>query len=174
MRYLIVAVLLLAFWPVSSTSAADPSKLNVLFIAADDLRSDLTCYGHPLVKTPNIDRLAQRGLVFNRAYCQQAVCNPSRASLLTGRRLDSLRIWDLPTHFRTRTPEIVTLPQHFKNNGYFTQNIGKIFHNWRQEIKGDPDSWSVPAVMHFESHGTLASIRFGPRPPTSNWTLECR
>jgi iduronate 2-sulfatase len=72
---------------------------NVLFIAADDLRNDLGYYGSPTVKTPNIDRLVKRGLVFNKAYCQQAVCNPSRASIMTGMRLDTLRVWDLPTHF---------------------------------------------------------------------------
>lgn len=127
---------------------------NVLFIAADDLRCDLGCYGHPLVKTPNIDRLAQRGLLFERAYCQQAVCNPSRASLLTGRRIDSLRVWNLQTHFRDTTPDAVTLPEHFKNNGYFTQNVGKMFHNWQQQLQGDPQSWSVPAQMHFASHRT--------------------
>ncbi len=153
MRYVHLLLLTLALFPITLSRAADASKLNVLFIAADDLRNDLPCYGHPLVKTPNIDRLAQRGLVFNQAYCQQAVCNPSRASLLTGRRLDALQIWDLPTHFRSRMPDVVTLPQHFKNNGYFTQDIGKIFHNFRQEIEGDPESWSVPAVMHYASHG---------------------
>ncbi len=128
-------------------------RMNVLFIAADDLRCDLGCYGHPLVKTPNIDRLAARGVMFQRAYCQQALCNPSRASLLTGRRPDSLQLWNLRKHFRDEMPKVVTLPQHFKQQGYFTQNIGKIFHNWRTEIKGDPDSWSVPAVMHFATHG---------------------
>ncbi len=153
MRYVYLILISLVLLPVSITHATDVAKLNVLFIAADDLRNDLPCYGHPLVKTPNIDRLARRGLTFNRAYCQQAVCNPSRASLLTGRRLDALQIWDLPTHFRATMPDVVTMPQHFKNHGYFTQGIGKIFHNFRQEIEGDPDSWSVPAVMHYASHG---------------------
>lgn len=145
--------ILLTLVNVLCLPAQQPStRLNVLFIAADDLRNDLACYGHPRVKTPNIDRLAKRGMLFNRAYCQQALCNPSRASLLTGRRLDALRIWDLPTHFRVSLPEIVTLPEHFKKHGYFAQDIGKIFHNFRQEIHGDPTSWSVPAVMHFASH----------------------
>ncbi len=133
-----------------TTSAAD--RCNVLFIAADDLRNDLAVYGHPLVKTPHLDRLAARGVTFNRAYCQQALCNPSRTSLMTGRRPDTLGIWDLPKHFREVDPNIVTLPQHFKNNGYFTQNIGKVYHNWRQEIQGDPQSWSVPAKLHFNTH----------------------
>ena len=75
-----------------------------------------------------------------------------------------MRIWDLPTHFRERFPNIVTLPQHFKNNGYFTQGIGKIFHNWRQNIQGDPKSWSVPAVMHYAAHGSDKPIVVGDLP----------
>lgn len=134
--------------------AAAPNRLNVLFIAADDLRNDLGCYGHPQVKTPHLDQLSAGGVTFNRAYCQQAVCNPSRASLLTGRRPDTLGIWNLATHFREVAPDVVTLPQHFKRHGYFTQNIGKVFHNWRQKIEGDPASWSVPAVMHYATHGS--------------------
>ena len=152
-----------ALFIACSAMAAD--KLNVLFIAVDDLRNDLACYGNDVVKTPNLDRLAKRGLVFNRAYCQQAVCNPSRASLLTGRRLDTLRIWDLPTHFRVNAPDAVTLPQHFKNNGYFTQNIGKMFHNWIHKEEGDAASWSVPAVLHFNSHGNDKPQVEGALPP---------
>ncbi|SKB01198.1 iduronate 2-sulfatase [Prosthecobacter debontii] len=156
-----------------STPVSADEKLNVLFIAADDLRNDLGCYGHALVKTPHLDRLAQRGVVFDKAYCQQAVCNPSRASIMTGRRLDSLRVWDLPTHFRQNAPDIVTLPQHFKNNGYFTQNIGKIFHNWIHEIQGDPESWSVPAVMHFANHGADKPEVTGELPPNSAQDPKC-
>ncbi|MCA9080874.1 MAG: sulfatase, partial [Planctomycetaceae bacterium] len=77
----------------------------------------------------------------------------SRASLMSGLRPDTLRIWNLTTHLRTSRPHVVTLPEHFKKHGYFTQNIGKIYHNWRQEPQGDPRSWSVPAQMHFASHG---------------------
>ena len=147
-----VVVLLLIFCSALGLEAEAVEKPNVLFIGTDDLRCDLACYGHPLVKTPNLDKLATRGVLFKRAYCQQALCNPSRASLMTGRRPDTLEIWDLPTHFREADPNIVTLPQLFKQQGYFTQNIGKIFHNWRQKIQGDPASWSVPAVMHFARH----------------------
>lgn len=146
--------LLLILCPSFSLRSKAAQKPNVLFIAADDLRCDLACYGHPLVKTPHLDQLAARGVIFKHAYCQQALCNPSRASLMTGRRPDSLKIWDLPTHFREVKPEIVTLPQLFKQQGYFTQNIGKVFHNWRQKIQGDPASWSVPAVMHYATHGS--------------------
>lgn len=156
------ALLTLALAPAA---AAPRLPLNVLFIAADDLRNDLGCYGNSVVRSPNIDRLAARGSVFEAAYCQQAVCNPSRASLLTGRRPDSLQIWDLPTHFRTRHPAIVTLPQHFKQHGYHTEDVGKIFHNWKQTIEGDPDSWSVPAVMHFGNHGSDRPLVEGALPP---------
>ncbi len=149
----------------SATPPRQTPRLNVLFIAADDLRNDLGCYGHPLVKTPNIDGLARRGVQFRRAYCQQALCNPSRASLLTGRRPDTLRIWDLPTHFRQLDPDMMTLPQWFKTHRYFTQGIGKIFHNWRQEIHGDPASWSVPAVMHYATHGSDKPRITGELPP---------
>lgn len=155
------------------TSMAAEKKLNVLFIAADDLRNDLGCYGDKQAKTPNLDKLAKRGVMFNRAYCQQAVCNPSRASLLTGMRPDTLRIWDLPTHFRDTTPDAVTLPQHFKNNGYFTQNIGKIFHNWLHTIQGDPVSWSVPAEMHFNNHGKDTPVVEGKVPPNLAKDPKC-
>ena len=164
-----IAVLTVAAFllPVSGArgDAAGAERLNVLFIAADDLRNDLGCYGDPLAKTPNLDRLAKRGTVFNRAYCQQALCNPSRASIMTGRRPDTLGIWDLPTHFRETRPDVVTLPQWFKQHGYFTQNIGKVFHNWRQEIHGDPESWSVPAVMHYATHDSDKPQVAGELPP---------
>ncbi len=158
-------------------AAANDKPLNVLFIAADDLRCDLACYGNPLVKTPNLDRLAKRGVLFEQAYCQQALCNPSRSSLLTGRRPDTLKIWDLPTHIREVQPDVVTLPQWFKQHGYFTQNIGKIFHNWRQNIHGDPDSWSVPAEMHYATHGSdTPQTPGGEAPPNlvSAPKTECR
>jgi len=152
---------------------AQTEKPNVLFIACDDLRNDLGCYGDTLVKTPHLDRLARRGLVFDCAYSQQALCNPSRASLLTGRRPDTLRIWDLPTHFRSVMPEVVTLPQYFKQNGYFTQNVGKMFHNWIHAIQGDPASWSVPAVMHFANHNDDKPTVDGPVPPNLAQDLKC-
>ena len=115
-------------------------KPNVLFIAVDDLRCELGCYGVKEIKSPNIDRLAARGVRFNRAYCQQAVCNPSRASLLTGLRPDTIRVWDLVTRLRDQMPDVVTLPQYFKQKGYYTVGMGKIYHN----TFPDPDSWTVP------------------------------
>jgi iduronate 2-sulfatase len=145
-----------------ATAAPRP---NVLFIAADDLRADLGCYGSAEAKTPHLDALAYRGVLFERAYCQQAVCNPSRASILTGRRPDTIKVWDLRRHFRETLPEVVTLPQHFKQQGYFTRNIGKIFHNFRTKIEGDPVSWSVPAELHFASHGSDVAVLDGGTPP---------
>ena len=158
----------------SVTTHAASRQPNVLFIAVDDMRVELNCYGQTHIKSPNIDRLAARGTLFNRAYCQQAVCNPSRASLLTGLRLDTLNIWDLPTHFRQRVPDVITLPQFFKRNGYHAQNIGKIFHNWRQDkYKGDAKSWSVPAVMHYNTHGADKAMVRGPMPPSLTKVPRC-
>lgn len=115
-------------------------KKNVLFLAVDDLRPELGCYGHPMVKSPNIDALAKSGVLFERTYCQQAVCGPTRASLLTGKRPDTTKIYDLKTHIRTTMPDVVTLQQHFKNNGYFSEGIGKLFHVGLE----DAASYSIP------------------------------
>ena len=171
MRFAIALVLLVLCLPKSS--GAD-GRTNVLFIAIDDLRTDLGCYGNQSIHSPNLDAFAKGATLFNRAYCQQAVCNPSRASLLTGLRLNTLQIWDLPTHFRQHMPDVITLPQMFKNNGYHAQCIGKIFHNWRQDhFKGDPDSWSVPQVMHYNSHGNDQPIVEGHLPPDLSSTPKC-
>ena len=125
--------------------AQDPSpeNYNVLFIAVDDLRPELSCYGASHIVSPNFDRLAEQGMVFERAYCQQAVCAPSRNSLLTGLRPDSIKIYDLGTNFRTTVPEVITLPQHFKNNGYQVEAMGKIYHTSHGNYD-DSISWSVP------------------------------
>ncbi len=122
------------------TEAKKPAGFNVLFIAVDDMRPELGCYGADYMHTPNIDRLAERGTLFNRAYCQQAVCNPSRASLMTGLRPDTIKVHDLKRHFRLGAPDAVTVAQHFKNHGYHSQAISKIYHRGLD----DRLSWSVP------------------------------
>src|SRR5438093_12525928 len=146
----LIAVAALVLSPVAFARGAE--KLNVLFVAVDDLRPEFGAYGATYVKSPNLDRLAARGFVFNRAYCQQAVCSPSRSSLLTGTRPDTTKVWDLVTHFRTALPDVVTLPQLFKNNGYFVQGMGKIYHGGYD----DPPSWSVPWTSPKGSKGTYA------------------
>ena len=114
----------------------------MLFIIADDLRPLLGCYGHSEMHTPNIDALAKRGTLFNRAYCQFPVCNPSRSSILTGLRPDTISVYDNDAYFQNNLPEAVTLPQHFKAHGYHTQSIGKIAHGLAALF--DQLSWSVP------------------------------
>ena len=128
-------------------AAATASRPNVLFICVDDLKPLLGCYGDAMAKTPNIDRLAKRGVLFERAYCNQAVCAPSRNSLMTGLRPQSIGIYDLATNFRKAAPDAVTLAQYFKANGYRTEAIGKIFHVGHGNHE-DPASWSVP---HFQA-----------------------
>jgi iduronate 2-sulfatase len=126
--------------PESSPAAPRP---NVLLICVDDLKPLLGCYGDQSIKSPNIDRLAARGMLFERAYCNQAVCAPSRNTLLTGLRSTTLGIYDLSTNFRKSVPDAVTLPQFFKQNGYRTEAMGKIFHVGHGNHE-DPASWSVP------------------------------
>ena len=135
-KNLFFAVTLVA---VCSFSPLEKKRMNVLFIAIDDLRPVLGCYGEIQMITPNIDALAAQGVLFKRAYCQQAVCSPSRTSLLTGLRPDATKVYNLEKHFREEIPALVTLPQYFKNNGYTTISLGKIFH------VGDSLSWSQPA-----------------------------
>jgi iduronate 2-sulfatase len=141
-------------------TAAAPARPNVLLICVDDLKPALGCYGDKLASTPNIDRLASRGLLFRAAYCNQAVCAPSRNSLLTGLRPQSLGIYDLGTHFRTSVPDVVTLPQYFKQQGYRTEALGKIFHVGHGNHE-DPASWSVP---HFKSDVIFYALRASKSP----------
>ena len=122
------------------TCLAKDDRPNILFIAIDDLRPAMGSYGDPVAVTPHMDKLAQRSLQFNRAYCQVAVCNPSRASLMTGMRPDKLGVWTLPIHFREAKPDAVTMPQWFRKFGYTAVSHGKIYHN----PTPDPQSWSEP------------------------------
>lgn len=130
------------------TSPAAEPRPNVLFIAVDDLGCFLGSAGHPLAKTPHLDRLAATGVRFDRAYCQVPLCNPSRASVLTGLRPDVTGVFDLSRHFRQNLPNVVTLPQLFRRHGWFSARVGKIFHYDVPNGIGtagldDPPSWDL-------------------------------
>ncbi len=154
-QLLLVLLLAIMILSAANMSAADtlrqPLRPNVLFVVVDDLRTSLGCYGDPMVKSPNIDRLAGQGLMFNRAYCHQAVCGPSRASLLTGQLPDNTRVWHNRNLFRSTIPTLVTLPQFFKNNGWYALSLGKVFSGDEREL--DPPSWSAPEVLRGEGPG---------------------
>lgn len=138
-------LLCIAFLPDKQASAERP---NILFIAIDDLRPELGCYGNQEVQSPQLDKLAATGRVFDRAYCQYAICGPSRASLLTGLRPDTLKIREIDTYFRDTVPDCVTLPQHFKAHGYETLYVGKVFHGTQTD---DANSWSRPIKLNVKA-----------------------
>ncbi|XP_036160757.1 iduronate 2-sulfatase isoform X4 [Myotis myotis] len=128
---------------------AAPSRadaLNVLLIIVDDLRLSLGCYGDKLIRSPNIDQLASHSLLFQNAFAQQAVCAPSRVSFLTGRRPDTTRLYDFNSYWRVQAGNFSTIPQYFKENGYVTMSVGKVFHPGISSNHSDdsPYSWSVP------------------------------
>ena len=138
-------LLLFAFAPLTLSAAARPApaRPNILFLAVDDLKPTLGAYGDRVAQTPNLDRLAARGLLFENAYCNQAVCAASRNNLLVGSRSTTLGIYNLATNFRRAVPDAVTLPQYFMRHGYRTEGMGKIFHVGHGNTD-DPASWSVP------------------------------
>ena len=139
-------------------SKAATAKPNILFIAVDDLRPELGCYGFDTIKSPNIDRIAKQGMVFRKAYCQQAVCSPSRSSLMTGTRPDTTKVWDLVTHFRDALPNVVTIPQHFKQNVYFVQGMGKIFHPGFDDLQSWSVEWQTPNAPAYANVKTEAVL----------------
>lgn len=144
-------LILLLFFSGISVFFQQKSKPNVLFIAVDDFKPVAGCYGNTQIKTPNIDRLAKMGTIFMSNYCQQAVCGPTRASLMTGKRPDYTKIWDLKTQMRDINPDIITLPQYLISQGYATSGVGKIFHPSSAIKKVDPVSWSVPYLTESAS-----------------------
>jgi arylsulfatase A-like enzyme len=146
-----LTIIALALLCNQAAFSQENKKPNILFIAIDDLKPVLGCYGNTLIKTPNIDRLAKMGTVFMSNYCQQAVCGPTRASIMTGKRPDYTQVWDLKTKMRDVNPDILSLPQYFITQGYSTQGIGKVYDNRCVDKKMDEPSWSVPYYNYFKT-----------------------
>ncbi len=162
-------------------------KPNILFIAVDDLKTELGSYGSDVVLSPNIDALANDGVQFNRAYCQQAICGPSRASVMTGSRPESINVIDLFQDFRENRPSIVTIPQHFKENGYETTYVGKVFHpgysddemSWTRKATYPPKDPNVPKTKGayaskenqeiYEKNRIDLEARYGEEVIRKNW-----
>ena len=140
------------FFLLSILSFKSYSKKNILFIAVDDLKPLIGAYGDDFAVTPNIDELASYGTIFTNSHVQQAICAPSRVSLLTGLRPDLTEVWDLETQMRDRNPNIITLPQHYKDNGYKTIGMGKIFDNRSVDNGLDKKSWSIPYIRVNVNH----------------------
>lgn len=161
-------VVVFAVSGAAAVQAAPINRPNILFIAVDDLRPELGAYGSSYMYTPNIDRLAKEGMTFRRAFVQQALCSPSRSSIMTGMRPDTTKVWDLRTHFREALPDVVTLPQLLKNNGYFTRAIGKVYHN--RAGLDDAPSWSVPSQSGKRPDYALAEN--GPSPGVAGMPYE--
>lgn len=143
------------------------SRPNVLFIPVDDLRPAIAAFGDPHAITPNLDRLVRSGAAFTQAYCQQAVCHPSRVSLLTGVRPDTTGIYDLVTPIRDRLPDVVTLPQLFRQAGYQVYGRGKVFHGKLD----DPQSWDSAPAQGVPLKGTMYASPEN-RPAQSKVDLE--
>ncbi|MFZ4455940.1 MAG: sulfatase [Bacteroidales bacterium] len=152
---------LLSLTAISAFGQSTPSKPNILFIAVDDLKPILGCYGDKLIKTPNIDRIAKNGTVFLSNYCQQAVSGPTRASIMTGMRPDYTGVWDLKTKMRDVNPDILSLPQYLITQGYSTQGIGKIYDQRCVDKKMDAPSWSVPYYNYFKTQEKYYSSQTG-------------
>jgi iduronate 2-sulfatase len=127
-----------------------PQSPNVVFIVVDDLNTTLGCYGHPLVRTPNVDRLAEQGILFRNAYCNYSVCNPSRSSFLTGLRPETINILGNRTHLESVLDGRITMPGLFRSNGYYTVSIGKVFHGSNEH--NDPDAWDE--IYHYKTTDT--------------------
>ena len=159
MRSTVAKVLILA---VCGTSLA-ADKPNVLLLVSDDLAATLGCFGHPQAKTPNLDRLAGSGVLFERAYCQFPHCNPSRSSFLSGLRPDTTRVSNNAESLYDNLPGVVTLPHLFRQYGYATARCGKIFHLGVPsglESMDDPEAWDFGTP--FKPEGPYPAARPGP------------
>jgi len=172
-----LALLGLACMPAMAQRSEVKQKPNVLFIAVDDLKPVLGCYGDKLVKTPNIDRLASRGSVFLNTYCQQAVSGPTRASILTGMRPDYTQVWDLRTPMRDVVPDILALPQYYVSQGYETAGIGKIYHPGNIDKQQDKLSWSIPYLVaddYYAKEYSAPALKHWQNPETKNLVEKYR
>ena len=165
----------------SSVALMTDAAKNILFLVADDMRPEIGAYlgpdfpspVHPAIHTPNLDQLASRSVLLKRAYVQQALCGPSRSSLLTSRRPDTTHVYDLKTYWRRSGGNFTTIPQFFKEQGYLTQGMGKIFHPGRSSNNDDPISWTEP-YFHatnydvYENHMSWTAV---PKATTDEYPL---
>lgn len=163
----------LCAWAVCFAGAAASRPLNVVFMVADDLNMALGCYGHPVVKTPHLDRLAARGVLFERAYCQYPLCQPSRASFMSGLRPETTRVWTLETPTRQFIGDAVMLPELFRKNGWFSAHAGKVYHTG--EACEDPRSWDEE-LREFgktppQSEVLLGGRSQGPKGHSFDWMI---
>ena len=152
--------LILIFYSITCTSQGKLNdKPNILFIAVDDLKPTIGAYGDQIALTPNLDLLSESATIFLNNHTQQAICGPARASIMTGKRPDYTKVWDLKTKMRDMVPDIVTIPQFFKSNGYKTIGLGKIFDPRCVDQFRDAPSWSVP---YLPEHKMGYPSEYGP------------
>jgi arylsulfatase A-like enzyme len=176
-QLLALAAIGTAIGTASSYAAEAKGKFNVLFIISDDLNCDLGCYGHPQVKSPNIDRLAKRGLRFERTHCQFPLCGPSRASIMCGLYPDQTLVQQNAIYVRQRVPNVETMPQMFRNHGYTAMRIGKIYHYGVPGSIGtdghdDPESWNEvvnPRGRDKDDESLVVTLRPGQYGGTLSW-----
>lgn len=167
----------LLFFSMTSIAPAADSKPNVLFLICDDLNCDLGCYGHPQVQSPHIDQLAKRGVRFQNAYCQFPLCGPSRASFMTGMYPDQTLVHRNAIYIREHVPNVKTIPQMFRDNGYFATRVGKIYHyNVPKHIgtggHDDPYSWNQtfnPRGRDVDDEDLIFSLTPGSYGGTLSW-----